>query len=234
MRMALPPMAAGFEPPDLRGIPLPIVYRDEALLVVDKPAGLLAVPGRGPWRRDSVIARIADRFPDADGPLTVHRLDMDTSGLMLVALNAGSQRALSMAFEGRRVDKRYVALLDGRLEAEAGCVQLATRLDPGDRPRRMVDPRRGKLGRTVWRRLARELDAAGRDRTRVALEPITGRTHQLRIHAAHPAGLGRPILGDRLYGEAERAPRLMLHACALSFEHPVDGRPMELTSPAPF
>ena len=223
-----------FQAPDMRAVPLEIVHADGCLVVVDKPAGLLAVPGRGPDRQDSVTTRIRARFPEARGPLTVHRLDMDTSGLMLVALTTQAQRSLSMAFEARDIDKRYVALLEGRLDDAGGELQLATRLDPSDRPRQVVDPVRGRIGRTRWRRLGFESGSAGRWATRVDFEPLTGRTHQLRLHAAHPAGLGRPILGDRLYGDPASAPRLMLHATALAFDHPERGERMHLVSPCPF
>lgn len=223
-----------FEPPDMRSVPLAIVHAEACLVVVDKPAGLLAVPGRGPDRQDSVTERIRTGFPEARGPLTVHRLDMDTSGLMLVALTPQAQRRLSMAFEARRVDKRYVALLDGDVVGDAGELRLATRLDLENRPLQVVDPVRGRLGHTRWQRLGVEVGPEGRSACRIRFEPLTGRTHQLRLHAAHRAGLGRPILGDRLYGDPGSAPRLMLHATRLAFEHPEHGQRMELTSPCPF
>lgn len=251
------PLPQRFSPPDMRAVELPILYQDSHFVLVDKPSGLLSVPGRGPDAADSVIARIRTRFPEAEGPLMVHRLDMDCSGLMLVALRRDSQRALSMIFEARKVVKHYVALLEGRLEEAEGEIELAFRLDPRDRPRQVYDPVLGKPGISRWRWIGHEAGPAGRTRSRVHFEPITGRTHQLRLHASHPAGLGLPIVGDRLYGNAaaDRVPekegsaveasrvvgpasrsieRLMLHACHLAFHHPSSGEMMRFDAPAPF
>lgn len=194
-----------------------IVHADEALVVVVKPEGLLSVPGRGAGKQDCAWSRVRSRFADA---LVVHRLDQATSGLMVFARGASAQRALSMAFEGRRVAKRYVALVDGGPADERGEIDLPLAADWPLRPRQKVDPQHGKPSSTRWRVLAREPGG----RTRVEFEPLTGRSHQLRVHAA---AMGWPIVGDALYGsgEADRG-RLMLHASDLVVPHPLDGRPM--------
>jgi tRNA pseudouridine32 synthase/23S rRNA pseudouridine746 synthase len=205
-----------------------VVFEDRWLLVVDKPAGLLSVPGRS-GLADSVLTRLQRRFPDAHGPMIVHRLDLDASGLMLVARDPATHAALQRLFCRREIEKRYLACLEGSVavRSEAGTIELALRVDLDDRPRQIHDPVHGRPAVTDWRVLAR-----GEGRTRVALFPRTGRTHQLRVHCAHPLGLDAPIVGDRLYGTP--AARLLLHAEALSFLHPQDGRRMELQLPAPF
>lgn len=210
-----------------------VVYADAALLVLHKPAGLLSVPGRGPDKQDCLATRVRQLYPDA---LVVHRLDMATSGLMLMARGPAVQRALSMAFEQRRIDKRYEAVVDGcwRLPAAAdgwGLIDLPIRLDWPRRPLSIVDPVAGKPSRTRWQLLAAEL-ATGT--SRLALEPVTGRSHQLRLHLA---AQGHPILGDTLYAPPpvqQRAPRLLLHACRVALQHPVDGRALQFQIPAPF
>ncbi len=194
-----------------------IVHHDPGFVVVDKPSGMLAVPGK--ITGDSVIARVRALFPHATGPLMVHRLDMDTSGLMIVALEADVQRALSGQFEAREVEKRYLAVVGRLLEADEGEIRLPTRLDVERRPYQIVDPVHGKLGVTRWSVVARD---PVRGVTRVRFDPVTGRTHQLRLHALH--GLGAPILGDRLYGDPSSAPRLFLHAESLSVLHPSTGQ----------
>ncbi|NCT86113.1 RluA family pseudouridine synthase [Stenotrophomonas acidaminiphila] len=199
-------------------------YIDDALLVVDKPAGLLSVPGRLPDNQDCLVARLQASFPDV---LTVHRLDQVTSGLMLYARGRQVQAALSMQFEQRRVHKRYEAVVEGRVAGEAGEISLPLICDWPNRPRQMVDLERGKPALTRWRVLARD---AGQAWTRVALEPVTGRSHQLRLHMA---SAGHPIIGDCLYGAAP-APRVQLHACRLGFVHPVSGAEMAFASPSPF
>jgi tRNA pseudouridine32 synthase/23S rRNA pseudouridine746 synthase len=203
-----------------------VVFEDDWLVVVDKPVGLLSVPGRSGLLRDSVLARLQDRF-SATGALVVHRLDLDTSGLMVVARDGATHHALQRQFSRREIDKRYVALLEGDIAGERGTIELALRVDLDDRPRQIHDPVHGKAAVTDWSILSR-----GGARTRVALHPRTGRTHQLRVHAAHPRGLGAPIVGDRLYGLAGE--RLMLHAEALAFTHPHTGQRVELVCPAPF
>jgi len=201
-----------------------VVFEDRWLVVVDKPCGLLSVPGRDPGLHDSVVTRLRARWP---GATAVHRLDLDASGLLVVAKDPATHAALQGAFARREVDKRYVAWLDGRVAGDRGTVALALRVDLDDRPRQLVDPVHGKPAITDWQVIER-----GAERTRVHLVPRTGRSHQLRVHAAHPLGLGAPIIGDRLYGRA--AARLALHAEALAFRHPHTERRIALERPAPF
>lgn len=208
------------------------MHADNLLVVVDKPSGMLSIPGRGSDKQDCVITRVREKFPSATGSMIVHRLDMDTSGLLLVALDPMTQADLGRQFEKRTVHKRYEALLAGIVPAGDGAwsrVELAFRLDPDDRPRQVYDPTRGKIGITEWRHL--HFDG---NQTRIELRPLTGRTHQLRVHAAHRLGLGMPIVGDRLYGTAATGERLCLHATELGFVHPGTGVEMRFVSPAPF
>lgn len=205
---------------------LAIIYCDDAIIVVDKPSGLLSVPGRGPGKDDCMASRVQGEFMDA---LIVHRLDMSTSGLMLFARGAEHHRALSMDFAARRVDKRYVAVVDGVPAEAAGEINLPLITDWPNRPRQMVDFERGKPSLTRFELISGE---AGDDHSRLLLEPVTGRSHQLRLHLW---AIGHPILGDELYGNvAARAPRLLLHASRLALRHPVDGRQLTFSSPAPF
>ncbi|KAF1013834.1 MAG: Ribosomal large subunit pseudouridine synthase A [Stenotrophomonas maltophilia] len=199
-------------------------YIDDALLVAEKPAGLLSVPGRSEENQDCVVARLQARYPDA---LTVHRLDQLTSGLLLHARGKAMQAALSMQFEQRQVGKRYEALVQGLLDADAGEVDLPLMVDWPNRPKQKVDRVQGKPALTRWQVLARDGQAQC---TRVTLEPITGRSHQLRLHMA---SLGHPIVGDVLY-DAAPAQRVHLHACALAFTHPVTGAALAFESAAPF
>jgi tRNA pseudouridine32 synthase/23S rRNA pseudouridine746 synthase len=201
-----------------------VVFEDPWLIVVDKPCGLLSVPGRSGLLGDSVVTRLRARYP---GAAVAHRLDLDTSGLLVAAKDPATCVALQRAFARREVDKRYAAWLDGVVAADHGTIELALRVDLDDRPRQIYDPEHGKPAITQWRVVERT--AA---RTRVALVPRTGRTHQLRVHAAHPLGLGAPIIGDRLYGRP--AARLALHAEFLAFTHPHTQRRIELVRPAPF
>lgn len=209
------------------------LHADAALLVLDKPAGLLSVPGRGADKQDCASIRAQALWPDA---LIVHRLDMATSGLLLMARGAAVQRTLSMAFESRSVDKRYVALVAGHVPPPAagwGEIDLPLMSDWPNRPRQRVDVR-GKPSQTRWRVLAHEHDAQGRPQTRLELEPVTGRTHQLRVHLQ---AFGHPILGDALYADADtqaRCPRLQLHASALALTHPLTGQALHWHSPPPF
>jgi tRNA pseudouridine32 synthase/23S rRNA pseudouridine746 synthase len=197
-----------------------VVYEDAWLAIVDKPCGLLSVPGRGAGLRDSVLVRMRARDPSAT---VVHRLDLDTSGLMIVAKDAATHAALQRRFAERAIDKRYAAWLDGEVARDGGVVELALRVDLDDRPRQIHDPVHGRAAVTEWRVVERG------PRTLVALSPRTGRTHQLRVHAAHPLGIGVPIAGDRLYGRA--GGRLMLHAQAIGFIHPHTGRSVEIDQP---
>jgi tRNA pseudouridine32 synthase/23S rRNA pseudouridine746 synthase len=199
-----------------------VVYEDDDVLVVDKAAGLLSVPGKR--EDDSVLTRIRAAHPHA---MLAHRLDLDTSGLLVAAKDGAAYRALQRQFAERSVEKRYVAVLSGRVQADHGRVDLALRVDVADRPRQLHDPLHGKRAVTDWRVIDRKSD-----RTRVAFTPLTGRTHQLRVHAAHPLGLDAPIVGDRLYGAP--AERLLLHAEALAFSHPRTGARVRVESPAPF
>lgn len=204
------------------------VYADDALLVVDKPSGLLSVPGRGEGKDDSLASRVQADYPDA---LIVHRLDMDTSGLLVLARGAESHRHLSRLFRERQVNKRYQAVAAGQVATPSGHIDLPLVADWPNRPRQKVDVGLGKPSRTEYRVLA--YDPAGHA-TRVELTPVTGRSHQLRVHLL---ALGHPILGDPLYGsEASRgaAPRLLLHACRLAFPHPFTGEALAFESPPPF
>jgi len=209
--------------------PVEIAHESPRYVVVTKASGMLSVPGKGPEKADCVAARIRAMYPMATGPLVVHRLDMDTSGLIVLGLDPEAQRALSMQFEAREVGKSYVALVEGDVRGERGRIDEPMRLDVANRPIHIVDHIHGRQAITDWRVLARETD-----RTRVELVPHTGRTHQLRVHCASRRGLNRPILGDRLYGDPDSAPRLMLHAAYLSFIDPDSGRRVEFESPAPF
>jgi tRNA pseudouridine32 synthase / 23S rRNA pseudouridine746 synthase len=203
-----------------------VLFSDDAMVVVDKRAGQLAVPGRGEERADCTWARVRAQWPDA---LVVHRLDQATSGLMLFARGLAMQRALSRAFAERRVDKRYVAVVHGVLADDEGCIDLPLGADWPQRPRQRVDYHAGKPSTSGYSVLQRDPSAG---RTRVALHPLTGRTHQLRVHLA---AIGHPIVGDALYGRAhEPAGRLLLHAERLGFQHPVDCRPLQLFRSCPF
>ncbi|MDD2238021.1 MAG: RluA family pseudouridine synthase [Kiritimatiellae bacterium] len=208
---------------------LPILYQDEFLLVVSKPSGLLSVPGRGPENQDCVVNRVRDALSDCLEQPAVHRLDMDTSGLLVLALTRDAHRGLSFAFEHRRVAKMYVALLDGVLREPGGTMTLKTRLDITRRPLQIVDPIHGKCGITHWENAGVEGGF-----TRVLFHPLTGRTHQLRLHAAHPEGLGIPIVGDRLYGTGRNPGELRLHAAHLAFHHPISGEPLTFYVPPSF
>jgi tRNA pseudouridine32 synthase/23S rRNA pseudouridine746 synthase len=213
-----------------------LLYLDDTLLVLDKPGGLLAVPGRGTDKQDCLAARVQARYPDA---LIVHRLDMATSGLMVMARGPAAQRELSKAFAARAVMKRYIAVVAGRLEVPSegwGVVDLPIIADWPNRPRQVVDHARGKPSRTRWRVLGYDegYDGAGRQTTRVELEPVTGRTHQLRVHLH---ALGHPILGDALYASPAvqaLSGRLLLHARSLHFAHPGTGKGLAFECPTPF
>ncbi|MDP2804460.1 MAG: pseudouridine synthase [Gallionellaceae bacterium] len=192
---------------------LDLLYHDDYLLVVNKPAGLLSVPGRGEDKQDCLITRLQTIFPDA---LTVHRLDMATSGLMVFARGATMQRTLSELFRVRAVEKRYEAIVSGRLASSNGEINLPLITDWPNRPLQKVDHQLGKPSLTRYSLLA--CDEAN-NASRLSLIPVTGRTHQLRLHLA---AIGHPILGDALYGEVLSAPRLLLHATSLSFAHPIN------------
>ncbi len=202
-----------------------MLHLDARLIALDKPSGLLSVPGRLPENKDSLALRVQAAFPDA---LTVHRLDGDTSGVIVMARDAAAHRHLSLQFQERQLQKCYQAIAWGLPAADEGEVDLPLMVDWPNRPRSKVDPN-GKPSRTHWRVLER----LG-DRCRLALTPLTGRSHQLRIHLAE---IGHPLLGDPFYAPpAVRAlaPRLLLHAERLVLAHPDDGRPLELVAPCPF
>ncbi|QPN31245.1 RluA family pseudouridine synthase [Diaphorobacter sp. JS3051] len=236
---AAPPVEQTPAAPPLAPGAVPCVHADDTVLVLDKPAGLLCVPGRGPDKQDSLSTRAQALWADA---LIVHRLDQPTSGLVLMARGAPAQRALSHAFAQRQVHKRYQAVVAGLLPPPAGGEALAgdgvwgeialpIAADWERRPLRVVDAGSGKPSLTRWRVLTHD---TLQGTTRLELEPVTGRTHQLRVHLA---ALGHPILGDRLYADAAtqaRAPRLLLHACALAFAHPLHGGWCAYTSEPPF
>jgi tRNA pseudouridine32 synthase/23S rRNA pseudouridine746 synthase len=200
-----------------------ILYADAHLLIADKPAGLLSVPGRGEANQDCLITRLQADYPDA---LTVHRLDMATSGVMAFGRGPEAQRALSMAFAERRVAKTYIAVVAGHVAEAAGAVDLPLICDWPNRPRQKVDHAVGKPALTRYRVVER-----GEGTTRLELEPVTGRSHQLRVHMA---ALGHPILGDPFYAPPEvqaMSARLLLHAAALSLPHPHSGEVMRFESP---
>lgn len=202
-------------------------------VVIDKPAGLLSTPGKhaltDPRVADCVAARVQSMFPSATGPLIAHRLDMDTSGLMVLGLTPAAQRYLSMQFEQRTIAKRYTAIVEGRSlnPGDTGIIVLPMRLDIDHRPRQIVDMAFGKFALTRYACIAHE--PLG---TRLVLQPVTGRSHQLRVHAAHPLGLRAPIVGDVLYGTP--GPRLMLHAQTLCFASPDTGAHINVRSEPPF
>jgi len=207
------------------GLNYEIVYQDDAVVVVNKPAEMLSVPGIAV--QDSVYTRIKKQFPQAEGPLVVHRLDMSTSGLLLLALTKKAHKFLQAQFIQRTIKKRYEALLDGVLQEKEGIIELPLRGDLDDRPRQMVCQEYGKEARTKY-----QVIAVNDHKTRVYFWPITGRTHQLRVHAAHSLGLNSPIVGDDLYGK--KSNRLHLHAGYLKFIHPVSKKEIEITLPANF
>jgi tRNA pseudouridine32 synthase/23S rRNA pseudouridine746 synthase len=200
-----------YSPPANQG--LDVVFEDATFVVVNKPAELLSVPGRGEGMDDCLVSRVQACYPDA---LAVHRLDMSTSGLMVLARGSEAHRNLSRQFEHRQVKKRYLAVVDGLFKDDAGEVDLPLICDWPNRPRQMVDHTIGKRSLTKYRVLKRDAEL---NLSRVELEPITGRSHQLRVHMA---SLGHPILGDDLYGEhaTARSPRLLLQATDLGFFHP--------------
>jgi tRNA pseudouridine32 synthase/23S rRNA pseudouridine746 synthase len=194
------------------GKELSIVWEDEHLVIINKPAEFLSVPGKN--IDDSVLSRLQVLYPDATGPLVVHRLDMSTSGLLIAAKTLAVHKQLQRQFIKRVVKKRYVALLEGILEEDEGFIDLPMRVDLEDRPRQLVCYEHGKPAQTKWKVIERK-----DGRTKIHFFPITGRTHQLRVHAAHPKGLNTPIVGDDLYGT--RSTRLHLHAEWIEFRHPI-------------
>ena len=204
---------------------LKIIYEDAVLIVVDKPAEFLSVPGKE--IKDAVYTRIKEKYPTATGPLIVHRLDMSTSGILVLTKTKEANKILQSQFINRTIKKRYVALLDGILSEDSGKIQLPLRVDLDDRPKQLVDFTHGKAAETRWEVLRRE-----NGKTRVYFYPISGRTHQLRVHAAHKNGLNTPIVGDDLYGKKEN--RLHLHAEFIEFLHPTTNKNISFTIPPEF
>ncbi len=209
---------------------LEVVHKDDDLLVLNKPSGLLSVPGKAPEHADCLESRAQEAFPQAR---IVHRLDMATSGLLIMAMNPAAHRHLGLQFERRKTEKTYIARVWGRLEPETGEVDLPLICDWPNRPKQMVCHERGKKALTTWRVLAHEELECG-PATRVELTPFTGRSHQLRVHML---SLGHVILGDHFYATGaplDAAPRLQLHAERLSVFHPADGTRMNFHVPCPF
>lgn len=203
-----------------------IIYQDEDFLVLDKPSGLLSVPGRDPALSDSLATRVQKTFRNA---LMINRLDKDTSGIVLMSLNKKAHAAIARQFEERTTEKSYVAVVWGTVADESGHIDLPLAIDPDNKPRHRVDFTNGKNAQTDWQVLERLSLPA----TRLRLHPLTGRTHQLRVHMK---ALGHPILGDEFYSEGDAlaaAPRLLLHAEKLGFRHP-DGQDISFSSPCPF
>lgn len=210
---------------DFLALPLEVVYADEAMVVLNKPSGLLTVPGRGPEKQDCLSKRAQARYPDA---LIVHRLDRDTSGLVVMARGLPAQRVLNLAFEQRRVDKRYVAVVTGQLPLTDTWQEtnLPMLVDWPNRPKRTINYADGQQALTRWRCVATDTAA---NTSRVELEPVTGRTHQLRVHMQ---AIGHPMVGDTLYAPPDvqaQAARLLLHSGLLSVPHPVTGDVREFT-----
>ena len=204
---------------------LEIVYDDQWLMVVNKPSGMLSVPGKE--LEDSAYTRFRRLEPQATGPIVVHRLDQETSGLLIFAKDKGTHKALQQQFATHAITKRYIALLSSEIVEDEGIIDLPLCPDISDRPRQMVSHKMGKTATTRYRVVERRGAT-----TRVEFYPLTGRTHQLRVHASHPQGLNAPIVGDRLYGTASE--RLMLHAQSITFIHPGTGKSLTVTTPPPF
>ena len=205
---------------------IPIVYQDDHVIVAVKPNGLLSVPGRAPEHKDCLISRIQQDRPEA---LTVHRLDCETSGLVVLACNKESQRELSRQFHDRETKKRYIAIVDGLVSEDEGDINVPLMKDWPNRPKQKIDYEQGKPSQTHYKVLSR-----ASDETRIELIPITGRTHQLRVHML---SLGHPILGDSLYGTEQclaKSPRMLLHAIELGFHHPITGEQCVYQYPAEF
>lgn len=215
----------GYILPSIMG--LEILYRDKDIVVINKPSGLLSVPGKGKDKEDCAEARVRNLFPDAPKQCAVHRLDMETSGILVLALNKEAHRKLNEQFAEGKVHKKYIALLDGILHGKPeGRTELPFRLDIENRPHQIYDPVNGKIGITEWKKLGVE-----KGLTRIEFSPLTGRTHQLRLAASCPVelgGLGIPIKGDSLYGSCKEGERLMLHAAEIEFFHPVSGEKIHL------
>lgn len=239
----------GYILPSILG--LEILYRDDAILVVNKQSGLLSVPGRAPDKKDCIESRMQKLFPvscQLKQP-AVHRLDMETSGIMILAFTKEAHRELNRQFEAKEVHKKYIALLDGVLQKadgevaprhgeKSGRIELKFRLDPDNRPHQIYDEEFGKLGITDWENLGQVSytapDGSRKKATRILFMPQTGRTHQLRLHSSDIHGFHLPIIGDTLYGSCQPGERLMLHATEITFTHPVTGSQMHFECPPDF
>jgi len=218
--------AIDYRPPPHTG--LDILFQDPSLLVLNKPSGLLSVPGRGADKQDCLAGRVQCEYPEA---LTIHRLDMETSGLVVMAKNAHVHRAMSLLFQERHVRKQYVAVVDGLIKQPDGEINLPLITDWPNRPKQKVDHDTGKASVTHYKVISQDQVLST---TRIELQPLTGRTHQLRVHMQ---SLGHAILGDRLYADElalGKASRLLLHACTLAFRHPVTQESLHFTHSAPF
>ena len=217
---------------------LEILYRDNQLVVLNKQSGLLSVPGRGPDKQDCIVNRFKQLFPDAIEQPSVHRLDMETSGLLVIARTNEAHRELNRQFEAKEVYKEYEAVLDGKVESEKGVLELYFRVDIENHPHQIWDEVYGKKAVTEYIKLREETytspDGKKRNVTRMRFIPHTGRTHQLRLASADIHGLNTPIIGDTLYGKCEEGERLLLHATVLEFTHPLTGKKMRFECPAPF
>ena len=215
-----------YKPPTHIG--LDILYEDAYLLVLNKPSGLLSVPGRGPDKQDCMISRVQSTHPNA---LIVHRLDMSTSGILVLALDKDTHRLLSQQFQERQITKQYIAVVTGKLEKPKGIIDEPMICDWPNRPKQIIDTEQGKPAQTNYEAIEY---IEKEDTSRLLLMPVTGRTHQLRLHCQF---IGHPILGDQLYGDEKSrsmAGRLQLHASYISFTHPVADKLIEISSPAPF
>jgi tRNA pseudouridine32 synthase/23S rRNA pseudouridine746 synthase len=202
-----------------------IIFEDDNILIIDKPAELLSVPGK--TIKDSVYHRIKEQFPKITGPIIIHRLDMSTSGLMMIAKNKRAHKHLQKQFVDKKIKKKYTAILEGVIHNDKGEINLPIRLDIDDRPRQLVCELHGKPSMTKWK-----VVGIKNNLTKICFEPITGRTHQLRVHSAHKRGLNTPILGDDLYGN--KSDRLYLHAKHIEFEHPHTKKQMKFDLEADF
>jgi tRNA pseudouridine32 synthase / 23S rRNA pseudouridine746 synthase len=227
------PRLQPYAPPPDTG--LEIIYQDDALIAINKPAGLLSVPGRTPDLADCALARVQQRYPQA---LLVHRLDEATSGLLLFALSKAAQKALGWAFESRQVRKQYLAWVHGSVAQTEGVIDAPLRVDWERRPMSLIDKTHGRPGKTLYSLLSKneqiDLSTSSINLTcsQLLLEPQTGRSHQLRVHLQH---MGHPIVGDRLYGPPDDAPRLLLHACRLELMHPINPTSrLEIACPSTF
>lgn len=205
-----------------------ILYQDDFLLVVNKPEFLLTVPGRAPENKDCVITRLQENFPDA---VIIHRLDLDTSGLLIVPIKREAMSHIARQFQERKVSKRYEAIVWGKVEEKSGSIELPIKADWENRPKQIIDFENGKKALTHYHLLGFDEDT---QQSRLSLNPITGRSHQLRIHCKE---IGHPIIGCDMYAHEEAlaaSPRLLLHACEISFTHPITKKTLHISSLAPF